>query len=104
MSGKKNMKQYPKWMKEQAIKMFYEEGKTRREITEHFGIIDKDRVKKWLRQYRKEGFESFSKPKGRPINTSRTEQTPEERIKQLEMENELLRSFLHELERWDAKN
>lgn len=38
MSGKKSMKQYRKWMKEQAIKMFYEEGKTRREITEHFGI------------------------------------------------------------------
>ena len=51
MAGKKGMKHYPLELKLEAMRMFYEEGNTRKEITEALGIYDKDRVMKWLRQY-----------------------------------------------------
>ena len=43
------------------MRLFYEEGKTRREITEALEIRDLDRVMKWLRQYRREGESTFLK-------------------------------------------
>lgn len=35
MSGKKGMKPYPKAVKLETIRLFYEDGLTRREIEEH---------------------------------------------------------------------
>jgi transposase-like protein len=51
MAGKKGSKHYPLELKLEAMRMFYEEGKTRKEITEALGIRDRDRVMKWLRRY-----------------------------------------------------
>ena len=48
MAGKKRMKHYPLELKLEAMRMFYEERKTRKEITEALGIRDRDRVMKWL--------------------------------------------------------
>ncbi len=42
------MKHYPPEVKLEAMRMFYEEGKTRKEITEALGSRDRDRVMKWL--------------------------------------------------------
>ena len=40
MTGKKRMKHHPLELKLEAVRMFYVEGKTRKEITEAFGIRD----------------------------------------------------------------
>ena len=55
MAGEKGSKHYSLELKLEATRMFYEEGKTRKEITEALGIRDRNRVMKWLRQYRREG-------------------------------------------------
>ncbi len=49
------MQHYPVETKLEAMRLFYEEGQTRAQITEQLGILDRDRVKKWLAQYRRGG-------------------------------------------------
>ena len=44
MSGKKGMKHYPAEMKMEAVRLFYEEGKTRAEITQILGVRNLHRV------------------------------------------------------------
>ena len=99
MSEKQGMKRYPNSIKEEAIRLFFEEKKTRKQITTQLYIRDEDRVKKWVRTYRRKGMAGLiCEPIGRP----RKNETPEaakERIRYLEMENELLRNFLYEVER-----
>jgi transposase-like protein len=94
MSGKKGMKKYPAAMKLEAMRLFYEEGKTRAEITDLLAIRDPHRVKAWLKQYRREGVEGFNQPQGRPRKRRDSEA---EELKQLRMENALLKKFHTEL-------
>ena len=94
MAGKKGMKHYPAEMKLEAMRSFYEEGKTRAEITQVLGVRDPHRVKAWLKQYRREGAEGFSKPKGRPRKQPESEQAELERLR---MENALLKKYHTEL-------
>lgn len=96
MAGKKGMKHYPLELKVEAIRLFYEEGKTRKEITQALGVRDPERVKKWLRQYRREGEAAFLKKRGRPGRPPKKENT-EAYIARLEMEVELLKKFRTEL-------
>jgi transposase-like protein len=89
---------YPKAVKLEAIRLFFEEGKTRAEITELLHIRDRDRVKKWLRSYRRGGVEAFEKQspgdlRGRPPK----KENQEAYIARLEMENALLKKFHAEL-------
>ena len=94
MAGKKGMKHYPAEMKMEAVRLFYEEGKTRAEITQILGVRDLHRVKAWLKQYRREGAEGFSKLKGRPRKQPESEQAELERLR---MENVLLKKYHTEL-------
>lgn len=94
MSGKPGMKRYLVETKLEAIRLFYEEGKTRGQITAMLGIHDPEAVKKWLRRYRREGVEGFHKPVGRPPKRLESEQ---EELKRLRMENDLLKKFHTEL-------
>ena len=94
MSGKKGMNHYPAEMKVEAVRLFYEEGKTCAEITKALAIRDPQRVKKWLWQYRREGAEGFNNPTGRPRQRVENEQTE---LKRLRMENALLKKFHTEL-------
>ena len=96
MAGKKGMKHYPLELKLEAMRMFYEEGKTRKEITETLGIRDRDRVMKWLRQYRREGEAAFLKKRRRLGRQPKKENT-QAYIARLEMEVELLKKFHSEL-------
>jgi transposase-like protein len=89
MSGKKGMKHYPKAVK-LAVWLFYEEGKIRAEITEALGLRREERVKIWARQYRREGADAFSKPKGRPRKEPESEKAELERLR---MENALLKKY-----------
>jgi transposase-like protein len=88
---------YSQETKLRAIKMYFEEGLSQKEITEALGIYDKDRVKKWISAYRKEGQLAFTARKGRP---SKQPLDKDEYIKRLEMENELLKKFHTLLRRW----
>jgi transposase-like protein len=93
MAGKKGMVHYPKEVKLEAVRLFYEEGKTQAEITKELGLRSDDRVEKWVHQYRREGELAFSKPIGRPRKV--WDETA--RIQQLEMENALLKKYHTEL-------
>ena len=89
MSGKKGMKPYPKSVELEAIRLFYDEGLTRQQITEKLGLT-KGCVKAWLRIYRKEGETGLQKPRqGRRPKRENTEAY----IRRLEMENDLLKKF-----------
>lgn len=94
MARKKGSKDYPVGLKREAIRLFYEEGLTKAEITAHLKIRDPERVGNWLWQFRKQGEAIFSKVRpGRP--PKREDQAAY--IARLEMENELLKKFHTEL-------
>lgn len=98
MAGKKGMKHYPQAIKERAVRMHLEEGKTKREIMKELGIVSERRLKMWCSEYRREGMLGLqSKPKGRPRKMIQTPQAKMEyELNRLKMENELLRNFLYE--------
>ena len=94
MARKKGSKDYPLETKLEAVRM-YEEGLPYKEITEKLEIRDPKRVKNWMRVYRKEGKTGLKKPRrGRP---KKNRNSLEEQIKQLEMENTLLKALAIEL-------
>ena len=82
------------------------EGKTQREIAEHFGFKDKNVVKKLLERnsakQRKLQAGITPRPKGRPRKDAQPRDIVEQQayeIHRLRMENELLRDFLCSIER-----
>ena len=93
MSGKKGMKAYPVEVKLEAMRLYYEEGKTRAEVTKLLEIRDPHAVKAWGKKYRREGVSAFRKVKGRPRKRD-NEQTE---LQRLRMENDLLKKFHTEL-------
>jgi transposase-like protein len=93
MSGKKGMVHYPLEVKLEAVRLFYEEGKTRAEITTILGLRNEWRVKEWVQSYRREGEMAFNQSSGRP----RKVWDERARIQQLEMENALLKKYHTEL-------
>ncbi len=103
MSGRKRMQHYPLETKLEAVRLFYEEGKTRAEITTALGILDADRVKKWLRQYRRGGAAAFTRQVKSPGRRPKQE-SQDAYIARLEMENELLKKLHAELRKaWLAQ-
>ena len=98
MSGKKGMKKYPAEVKLEAMRLFYDAGKTRAEITRILDLRDPQRVKAWLKQYRREGAVGFAKAQGRPHKQAKSEQAELERLR---MENALLKKFHTEL--WEVQ-
>ncbi len=96
MAGKKGMKHYPPELKLEAVRLFYEEGKTRKQVTQALKIRDPECVKRWLRQYRREGEAAFQKKRrglGRPPKKENTEAY----IARLEMEVKLQKKYHTEL-------
>jgi transposase len=93
MSGKKGMRKYPVELKLEAVRLYYEEGKTRAEITELLGIGNPYAVKEWGKYYRREGVSGLKKPKGRP----RKRENEQAELERLRMENALLKKFHTEL-------
>lgn len=81
----------------------HSEGETHRAIAEVYGM-EREQVKKFLKRHRekqallREG--KTSKPKGRPRKDGQlARQKLEPELKQLRMENKLLRDFLQSVER-----
>lgn len=103
-SGKKGIaatKYYSEEFKLEVVKRHYEDGATIVELVKETGIQYRI-IKEWLSRYAKEGYAGLTtRKRGRPKTIE--PKTDAERIRQLEMENEVLRSFLEACERWDAK-
>jgi hypothetical protein len=98
MSGKKGMKHYGAEILED-VKAMRAAGKTHREIAEHYEFKDKFVIKGLLRRDRKKEARISAgiipKQKGRPRKDQpTTEHEKDNEIKRLQMENDLLRSFL----------
>lgn len=91
MSNKgKKFKSYSEETKTEAIRLHVEDKWTYRQITEHLGIQDKDRVKKWMRKYREQGEFGLLDQRGR-----RKEYVDQNRyVQQLERENRMLKKCL----------
>ncbi len=84
-----------------VVKRHYEDAVPIAELVKETGIQYR-MIKGWLSAYTKNGYDGLvTKKRGRPKRAE--PQSDAERIRQLEMENEVLRSFLEECERWDAK-
>ncbi len=93
MSGRKGMLHYEAAVKEEAVRLFLEEGLTYKAIAERLGIRKAKRIKAWVRDYRKEGELGLHKVKGRPHK----QEDQAAYIARLEMENALLKKFHEEL-------
>lgn len=99
MSGIKDMKHFGDAILGEVLSM-KQEGKTNREISEYFGFKDKYVIKQLIARYHRkqkrieEGI--LIRPKGRPRKGTELtdDKKKDNQIKQLKMENELLRSFL----------
>ena len=95
MAREKGSKDYPLETKLEAIRLHEEEGISYKDIIEVLEIRDPNRVKTWLRIHRKEGREGLKKP--RRGRSKKDQNSLEERIRQLEMENTLLKALAIEL-------
>ena len=90
-----DMKQY-----EEIILRMVSEGGTRKSIADKLGL-EPGQIKNFMHRYRASKKKTEPpKRRGRPRSvTPHTEKEYLKQIRQLEMENELLRSFLHDIGR-----
>lgn len=83
-------KRYTHEVRVEAIRLHVEEGWTYRRITDHLGIADEDRIKVWMRKYRKLGEFGLLDRRGH-----QEEYIDENRhIQSLKRENEMLKKCL----------
>lgn len=81
------------------IEEMFAQGRTRREIAEALDLPGKDTVKEYLKRRRRAKERLSRKDKGRPRKKPQTElEALQRENKRLQMENELLRSFLQDTE------
>jgi len=73
MSGRKGMKHYRVETKREAVRLVLEEHLTYAAVAARLGIRKAERIKAWVRVYRREGELSFHKPIGRPLKTESEE-------------------------------
>jgi len=93
MTGKKGSTHYKAEVKEQAVRMFLEEGMAYQSIADLLEIRDPNRIKQWVHDYRQEGLLGLHKVKGRRKKV----EDQAAHIARLEMENTLLKKFHAEL-------
>jgi transposase-like protein len=95
MGNRKGQKQYSESIKEQ-IRKEYKEGTSQLSLNKKYGI-SRYTIQSWCGLRKEVNLRKIAPlKKGRPTN--RPEEL-EQKVKRLEMENELLRNFLRELER-----
>jgi transposase-like protein len=93
MAGKKGMKDYPPEIRLAAIRLYLGGGITQAEIAKELGVRSARQIETWVRKYRRAGGSLSWLSEGR----SRKVQNDVARIRQLEMENALLKKFHTEL-------
>ena len=97
MSGRKGMKQYPEWMKEEVRKRIAD-GEPQREISRETGI-SRYTIQSWCGLRPETKLRQIAPlPKGRP-KKNKTIEDYEKENKRLSMEVALLRDFLQSTER-----
>lgn len=96
MARRKGSKDYPEWMKREALRLYLEEGWPAGEILQRYSIIDPNRVSAWARQYQREGEAMFANKRSRSGRKPKIENTAAY-IARLEMELDLLKKFHAEL-------
>jgi len=95
MGNRKGQKQYCESIKEQ-IRKEYNEGASQRSLSKNYGI-SRYTIQSWCGLRSEVNLRKIAPlKKGRPTNRP---EDLEKKVKRLEMENELLRNFLQELER-----
>ena len=95
MGNRKGQKQYSKSIKEQ-IRKEYSEGASQSSLNKKYGI-SRYAIQSWCGLRSEVNLRKIAPlKKGRPTNRP---EDLEKKVKLLEMENELLRNFLQELER-----
>jgi len=95
MGNRKGQKQYCESIKEQ-IRKEYNEGASQRSLSKNYGI-SRYTIQSWCGLRSEVNLRKIAPlKKGRPTNRP---EGLEKKVKRLEMENELLRNFLQELER-----
>ena len=95
MGNRKGQKQYSESIKEQ-IRKEYNEGASQRSLNKKYGI-SRYTIQSWCGLRSEVNLRKIAPlKKGRPTNRP---EDLEKKVKRLEMENELLRNFLQELER-----
>ena len=98
MAGFKGMAVYPREVKVQACKMYFEEHKKTLEICIELGIRNRAQPQSWFNQCREGGYEAVGRCEKGSGRVKKKDEV-EYRIKKLTMENKLLRNFLQQLER-----
>jgi transposase-like protein len=93
MSGRKGMLHYQVEIKQEAVRLVEEEHLTYAAVAARLGIRKAERIKAWVRMYRREGELSFHKPIGRPVKT----ESEAREVERLRMENALLKKIHTEL-------
>lgn len=97
MSGKKGMKQYPEWIKEE-VKRRIASGESQKELSRELGI-SRYSIQSWCGLRPETKLRQIATlPKGRP-KQKKTIEDYEKENKRLKMEVELLRDFLKSTER-----
>jgi transposase-like protein len=95
MGNRKGQKQYSESIKEQ-IRKEYKEGASQLSLNKKYGI-SRYTIQSWCGLRKEVNLRKIAPlKKGRPTNKP---EDLEKKVKRLEMENELLRNFLQELER-----
>jgi len=95
MSGRKGMLHYQVEIKQEAVRLVLEEHMAYAAVAAQLGIRKADRIKAWVRMYRREGELSFHKPIGRPVKI----ESEEREVERLRLENALLKKFHTELQK-----
>jgi transposase-like protein len=96
MTRRKGSKDYPVWMKREALRLYLEEGWSVSEILRRYAITDRNRINAWARQYQVEGEGMFANKRSRSGRKPKKDNTATY-IAQLEMELDLLKKFHTEL-------
>lgn len=91
-------KTYPHDLKVEAAKAVIEGGMSKSEAMKAYGLKSKTQIDTWCRLYREGGADALlPKPKGRPRKAeaffSSREEELEARVRELELENEILKRF-----------
>ena len=95
MGNRKGQKQYSESIKEQ-IRKEYKEGASQLSLNKKYGI-SRYTIQSWCGLRKEVNLRKIAPlKKGRPTNKP---EDLDKKVKRLEMENELLRNFLQELER-----
>ncbi|OQB46850.1 MAG: Transposase [Firmicutes bacterium ADurb.Bin153] len=88
----KKRKVYGKRYKLQAVKQVVEEGKKLGQVAKDLGIIE-TMLSRWIREYKQNGAAAFS-GHGNPVMNKDYEISKlSKRVKQLELENEILKKY-----------